>query len=96
MISVVGAYVVRTSSLNDKHSCQFFRMGLRDKTISTTHIIRGSMSCAVATIFSRLAFLFWSISMVNLSRLPFGSCIIALLSSSVQPELFASDHLLQS
>ena len=27
---VVGAYVVRTSSLNDKHSCQLFRMGLRD------------------------------------------------------------------
>ena len=25
MLSVVGAYVVRTSSLNDKHSCQLFR-----------------------------------------------------------------------
>ena len=29
-------YVVRTSSLNDKHSCQLFRMGLRDKI--HTHI----------------------------------------------------------
>ena len=24
-LSVVGVYVVRTSSLNDKHSCQLFR-----------------------------------------------------------------------
>ena len=39
---VVGAYVVRTLSLNDKHSCQLFRMGLRDKTTPTliTPLIR--------------------------------------------------------
>ena len=43
-LSVVGAYVVRTSSLNDKYSCQLFRMGLRDKTMptSTTPLIRAN------------------------------------------------------
>ena len=80
------AYVLRTSSLNDKHSCQLFRMGLRDKTTptSTTPLIRDNMSCAVATIFSSLDFLSSSVSMASLSHLvaaPFSS--LALLSSSV-------------
>ena len=82
----MGAYLVRTSSLNDKHSCQLFRMGLRDKTTptSTTHLIRSNMSCAVATIFSSEAFLSSSISMANLSRLVAASfSSLALLSSSV-------------
>ena len=35
VLSVVGAYVVRTSSLNEKHSCQLFIMGLCDKTTPT-------------------------------------------------------------
>ena len=79
-------YVVRRSSLNDKHSCQLFRMGLRDKTTPTltTPLIRANMSCAVATIFSSLAFLSPSISMANLSRLVAASfSSLALLSSSV-------------
>ena len=67
----MGAYGVITSSLNDKHSCQLFRMGLRHKTTSTltTPLMRASMSCEVATIFSSLAFLSTSISMANLNRL---------------------------
>ena len=82
----MGAYVVRTSSLNDKHSCQLFRIGLRDETTptSTTPLIRANMNCVVATIFSSLAFLSSSISMANLGRLvaaTFSS--LALLSSSV-------------
>ena len=97
----MGAYVVRTSSLNDKNNCQLFKMGLRDKTTPTSTIllIRANMSCAVATIYSSLAFLSSSISMTNLSRLV---CIILQSCSSFffclngQPELFASDHLLQS
>ena len=77
---VVGAYVVRTSSLNDKHSCQLFRMGLRDKTTTTTQ----GMSCAVATIVCSLAFLSMSVSMANLSRLVAASfSSLAFLSSSV-------------
>ena len=90
-LSVVGAYVVRTSNLNDKHSCQFFRMGLRDKTTPslTTPLIRADMSCAVATIFSSLVFLS-----------SFGSCIILQSCSSFffslhgQPELFAMDFFI--
>ena len=98
----MGAYVVRTSSLNDKHSCQLFRMGLRDKTTptSTTPLIRANMSCAVAIIFSSLTFLFFI--RLHGQPEPFGSCIILQSCSSFvfcphgQPELFASDHLLQS
>ena len=82
-IFLVGTYVVRTSGLNDKHSCKLFRTGLRDKTTptSTTPLIRSNMSCAVATIFSSLAFLS---SSVNLSRwVAAASSSLALLSSSV-------------
>ena len=70
-LSVVGAYVFRTSSLNGKPSCQLFRMRLRNKTTptGTTLLIRANMSCAVATIFSSLAFLSSSVSMTILSRL---------------------------
>ena len=55
-------------------------MGLRDKTTP----IRANMTCAVATIFSSLAFLSLSISMANLSRLVAASfSSVALSSSSV-------------
>ena len=82
----MGAYVVTTSSFNNKHSCQLFRMGLMDKTTPTltTPLIRANMNCAVATIFSSLAFLSSSISMANLSRLVAASFSrLALLYSSV-------------
>ena len=85
-LSVVGVYVVRTSSLNDKHSCQLFRMGLRYKTTptSTTPLIRANMSCVVATRLSSLDFLSLSVSITNLSRLVAASfSSLALLSSSV-------------
>ena len=81
--SVVGAY---EHSLNDKHSCQLFRMDLRDKTTPTltTPSIRANMSSVVASIFSSLPFLSVSISMANLSRLVAASfSSLALLSSSV-------------
>ena len=84
----MGAYVVRTSSLNDKHSSQLFRMGLKDKTTPTltTPLIRSNMSCAGSYHLSSLAFLSSSISTANLSHLvernaSFSS--LALLSSSV-------------
>ena len=83
----MGVYVVRTSSLNDKHSCQLFRMGLRDKTTPTTltaPLIRSNMSCAGSYHFSSLAFLSSFISTANLSRLVAASfSSLALLSSSV-------------
>ena len=56
-LSVVGVYVVRTSSLNDKHSCQLFRKAsslvLLSSSVSTTNL-----SCLLATTFSSLRFLF--------------------------------------
>ena len=82
----MGVYVVRTSSLNDKHSCQLFRMGLRDKTTPTltTPFIRSNMSRAGSYRLSSLAFLSSSISMANLSRLVVASfSSLTLLSSSV-------------
>ena len=68
-----------SSSLNDKHSCQLFRMSLMDKTTPTltTPLIRANMSCS-------LAFLSSSISMANLSHLVAASfSSLALLSSSI-------------
>ena len=56
-LSVVGVYVVRTSSLNDKHSCQLFgkasSLVLLSSFVSTTNL-----SCLLATTFSCLRFLF--------------------------------------
>ena len=86
----MGAYVVRTSSLNDKHSCQLFRMGLRDKTTPTltTPLIRSNMSCAGSYHLSSLAFLSSSISTANLSHLVAASfSSLALRSSSVSMAL---------
>ena len=76
------AYVVRTSSLNDNHSGQLFRIILWDKTTptSTIPLFRVNMSCAVATIFSRLSLVSSSINMANLSRLV---CISLQFCSSV-------------
>ena len=95
--SVVGGYVVQTSSLNDKHSCQLFRTVLKDKTAqaSTTPLIRANTGCAVATIFSNLAFLSSSVSMVNLSCLVAASftnlsCLLATTLSSLR---FVSNSL---
>ena len=82
----MGAYVVRTSSLNDKHSCQLFRMGLRDKTTAhNDHTFnQGQHELWVATIFSSLAFLSSFVSMANLSRLVTASfSSLALISFSV-------------
>ena len=72
--------------LNNKHSCQLFKMGLRDNTIPTltTPLLRANMSCEVATIFSSLAFISSSVSMANLSHSVAASfSSLALLSSSV-------------
>ena len=53
-LSVVGVYVVRTSSLNDKHSCQkASRVVVLSSSVSTVNL-----SCLLATTFSSLRFLF--------------------------------------
>ena len=90
----LGAYVVRTSCLNDNHSCQLFGMGLRDNK-QTTHLIMANMSCAVAFLQSCFYV------RLHGQTEPFSSCIILQSCSSFffclhgQPEVFAIDHLLQ-
>ena len=56
-LSVVGVYVVRTSSLNEKHSCQLFSKAsslvLLSSSVSTAYLSR-----LLATTFSSLRFVF--------------------------------------
>ena len=53
----MGAYVVRTSSLNDKHSCQLFRKASSLVFLSSS-VSMANLSCLLATTFSSLRFLF--------------------------------------
>ena len=84
MISVVIAYVVITSSWNDKHSCPLFRVGLKSTKTTptlTTPLIRSNMSCAGSYHLSSLAFLFSTDNLIRFVAASFSS--LALLSSSV-------------
>ena len=56
-LSVVGVYVVRTSSLNDKHSCQLFRKASSLVLLSSS-VSTANLRCLLATTFSSLRFLF--------------------------------------
>ena len=59
-LSVVGVYVVRTSSLNDKHSCQLFRKAasFSSLVLLSSSVSKANLSCLIATTFSSLRFLF--------------------------------------
>ena len=56
----MGAYVVRTSSLNDKHSCQIFRKAALFSSLIflSSSVSMANLSCLLATTFSSLRFLF--------------------------------------
>ena len=58
-LSVVGVYVVRTSSLNDKQSCQLFRKAASfpSLVLLSSSVSTANLSCLLAT-FSSLRFLF--------------------------------------
>ena len=58
-LSVVGVYVVRTSSLN-KHSCQLFRKAasFSSLVLLSSSVSMANLSCLLATTFSSLRFLF--------------------------------------
>ena len=58
-ITVVGVYVVRTSSLNDKHSCQLFRKAasFSSLVLLSSSVSMANLSCLLATTFSSLRFL---------------------------------------
>ena len=53
----VPMYVVRTSSLNDKHSCQLFRKASSLVFLSSS-VSMANLSCLLETTFSSLRFLF--------------------------------------
>ena len=53
----MGVYVVRTSSLNDKHSCQLFRKASSLVLLSSS-VSTANLSCLLQTTFSSLRFLF--------------------------------------
>ena len=53
----MGVYVVRTSSLNDKNSCQLFRKDSSLVLLSSS-VSTANLSCLLATTFSSLRFLF--------------------------------------
>ena len=49
----MGVYVVRTSNLNDKHSCQLFRKDSSLVLLSSS-VFTANLSCLLATTFSSL------------------------------------------
>ena len=55
-LSVVGVYVVRTSSLNDKHSCQLSRKA--SSLVLSSSVSTANLSCLLETTFSNLRFFF--------------------------------------
>ena len=52
----MGVDVVRTSSLNDKHSCQLFRKA--SSLVLSSSVSTANLSCLLATTFSNLRFFF--------------------------------------
>ena len=64
IFSVVGAYVVRTSSLNAKHSCLLFRIAASCSSLVllSPSVSTANLSCLPATTFSSLRLLFNSLS----------------------------------
>ena len=102
-LSVVGAYVVRTSSLNDKHSCQLFRIAasFSGHVLLSSSVSTANLKCLLVTTFSSLRFLFNFTSLQSFGSgqalflvvLYFSfSCLIPSLSSlgsSVSEVLFA-------
>ena len=60
----MGAYVVRTSSLNDKHSCQLVRIdaSFSSVVLLSFSVSMANLSCLPASTFSSPRFLFNSLS----------------------------------
>ena len=59
-LSVVGVYVVRTSTLSDKHSSQLFKnaASFSSLVLLSSSVSTANLSCLLATTFSSLRFLF--------------------------------------
>ena len=88
-LSVVGVYVVRTSSLNDMHSCQLFRKAasFSSLVLLSSSVFMANLSCLLATPFSSLRFLF---NFTSLQSFESGQVLLlVVIYSSVSEALFA-------
>ena len=88
-LSVVGVYVVRTSSLNDMHSCQLFRKAASffSLVLLSSSVFTANLSCLLATPFSSLRFLF---NFNSLQSFESGQALfLVVIYSSVSEALFA-------
>ena len=71
--SVVGAYVVSTSSLNDRHICQLFRIAASFYSLAllSSSVSMAILSCLLVTTYTILKYLFNSSSpRFNIFRVP--------------------------
>ena len=86
-LSVAGVYVVRTSSLNDMHSCQLFRRAasFSSLVLLSSSVSVANLSCLLATTFSNLRFLF---NFTSLQSLESGKALFLWLS------IFSFSHLI--
>ena len=78
----MGAYVVRTSSLNDKHSCQLFRIdaSFSSLVLLSSSVSMANLSCFPASTFSSLRFLFNSLSTPYFNLLRVSKCCFSWFS----------------
>ena len=95
-LSVVGAYVVRTLSLNGKHSCQ---LSFSSHVLLSSSVFTANLSCLLGTTFSSLRLLsnLLSSPRFNLLRVARRCFLWFLFSlSSVAEALFALSFSLLS
>ena len=84
ILSVVGVYVVRISSLNDMHSCQLFRKASSLVLLSSS-VSSANLSCLLATTFSSLRFLF---NFTSLQSFEVDSVVFYFLIFASYPQSF--------
>ena len=89
-LSVVGVYVVRTSSLNYKHSCQLFRKAASFSSLAllSSSVSMANLNCLLATTFSSLRFLF---NFTSLQSLESGQALFLMVMNDF---IFHNDQVL--
>ena len=90
-LSVVGIYVVRTSSLNDKDSCQLFRKA--SGLVLSSSVSTANLSCLLATTFSSLRFLFIFTSLQSFESGQALFLVVFIIRSYPQSSAFLSSVL---
>ena len=78
----MGVYVVRTSSLNDKHSCHLYRKASSLVLLSSS-VSTANLSCLLATTFSSLRSTY-----ISLQSFESGQVLFLIISCVWRPFLF--------